>query len=121
VDREAVIQAGSIYVLVRGSRVRHLRPDQDSGEGYIRAVTRGKHAQLGAEILPHPGIVEPCINVTTNEGSDLFTLYLPSHATFVYGGKHGGCRDAYLGAEIPAYLAPAVVNNLLDRQLVKRR
>lgn len=46
----AVVNVGGTYVVAPSWRVRQLRPDADSREGWLRAVLRGKHRGLGAII-----------------------------------------------------------------------
>jgi tRNA pseudouridine-54 N-methylase len=114
-DMEAVFQSGSRVVVVKGSKVRHLRPDQDSGEGYVRAVERGKAEQLGAEIREEYTVETPCLNITQFDGKDIFTIDLSQYKSFVYGERLEYCDTGYLGAEVPVNLMPAAVNIILDR------
>jgi len=114
----AVFQAMGKTIIVKGSSVRHLRPDQDSGDGYVRAVLRGKARQMGADVSEEYEIEKPCLNVTRFEGYDIFTMDLREYESFVYGGKIEGCTTGFIGAEVPVNLMPSVINIILDRSKV---
>ncbi|MCE4615102.1 MAG: hypothetical protein F7B60_06210 [Desulfurococcales archaeon] len=114
-DMDAVFQAGDKTVIVKGSRVRYLRPDQDSGEGYVKAVLRGKASQMGAIIQEEYDIQKPCLNVTQFNGADFFTMDPHKYKSFIYGERIEDCVTGFLGAEVPVNLMPAVINIILDR------
>ncbi len=117
-DAAAVFEHSGRYVVVSGERVRHLRPDQDSAEGYIRAVLHGKASHLGAVIKDELPLHEPCLNVTISDGADIFGLDLRKYNSFIYGGRLDECDTGFIGSELPLQALPAVVNILLDRMLV---
>ncbi len=117
-DATAVFEHTGKYVVVNGDKVRHLRPDQDSAEGYIRAVLHGKASRLGAAITEEPPFRTPCLNVTIIDGKDIFGLDLRKYNSFIYGGRLEECETGFIGSELPLQALPAVVNILLDRMLV---
>jgi hypothetical protein len=114
-DATAVFQYADKYVLVDGSRVRHLRPDQDSAEGYVNAVLHGKAGYLGATITDSLPLEEPCLNITPRTGVDVFTLDLRRYKSFIYGGSLRECETGFIGSDLPVHVLPAVVNILIDR------
>ncbi|MFN4045858.1 MAG: hypothetical protein ACK4H7_00775 [Acidilobaceae archaeon] len=42
------------WLTVYGDKVRHLRPDEESLEGWIKAVLKGRGSKLGVKISPEP-------------------------------------------------------------------
>ncbi|MCE4606553.1 MAG: hypothetical protein F7B59_04380 [Desulfurococcales archaeon] len=111
----AVFQAGGKTIIVKGSSVRHLHPDQDSGEGYVRAVLMSKARRMGAVVCREYEVEKPCLNVTQFDGEDIFAMDLREYKSFVYGGKIEGCTTGFLGADVPVNLMPSVINIMLDR------
>ena len=51
-DTVAAIRVGGKWIIASGARVRHLRPDADTAEGWVRAVLRG--AMLGGVVSESP-------------------------------------------------------------------
>ncbi len=51
-DAVAAVRVGGRWIIAPGSRVRHLRPDADTAEGWVRAVLRG--ARLGGIVARAP-------------------------------------------------------------------
>ena len=118
-DSAALVARGDYWLVARGDRVRHLRPDADSLEGWVRAVLRGR--PLGASVCPR-GSLAPRITlrVCTSGGDVLGIGEALARAKPPYVLEYrevGGC-DASLGASwMPLHLAPAVVNVVIDRVL----
>jgi len=117
-DATAVFEHAGRYIVVNGGKVRHLRPDQDSAEGYIRAVLHGKARHLGADITGELPLQGPCLNVTLIDGEDIFGLDLRKYNSFIYGGRLEECETGFTGSELPIQALPVIVNILLDRMLV---
>ena len=114
-DTLAVVEVGrGVWVYAAGDRVRHLRPDADTAAGWLRAVLRGKRG-LGGLALEAPPSPPPGFSlVAAMPGRGRCTL--PSRAAgfyVVYGPVEAAAR-VYTGG-LPAWLAPAVVNVILDR------
>ncbi|MEB3844641.1 MAG: hypothetical protein LRS48_03035 [Desulfurococcales archaeon] len=51
-DTVTIVALKHALVIVAGDSVRQLRPDEESSTGWIRAVLRGKHKGLGAQLAP---------------------------------------------------------------------
>ncbi|MCE4619512.1 MAG: hypothetical protein F7C33_00645 [Desulfurococcales archaeon] len=55
-DTLAQVRVGAKWIIAPGDKIRHLRPDADTSEGWVRAVLRGK--KLGALLSENPLIPE---------------------------------------------------------------
>ncbi len=55
-DTLAQVRVGAKWIIAPGDKIRHLRPDADTSEGWVRAVLRGK--RLGALLSENPLIPE---------------------------------------------------------------
>lgn len=58
----AVVNVGGTYLVAPSWKIRQLRPDADSREGWLRAVLRGKHRGLGA-VVTHVSYYEEVMEV----------------------------------------------------------
>lgn len=75
-DTASIVGVGGKWIIAPGDRVRHLRPDADTSEGWVRAVLRGK--RLGAILLEEPPILDGVtvlLHEGEVEGGELSTLY----------------------------------------------
>jgi len=131
-DAAALLRLRHGWLWVPGSGIRHLRPDADSSEGWVRAVLRGR--SLGARIVGDHAVLEVlpgealCIEVAANAGA---TLCRGSpggarHVVITYGRTRGrprakphlqlACLErCWLELAAPLALSPAIVNVVLDR------
>ena len=112
-DAAALVRVGGKWILAEGSRVRQLRPDADSAEGWVRAVLRGR--RLGALVLEEPPPPRGRV-VLLREGAPGGLGGLPGAPVTVC---YSGCPyepERELGAPgWPPYRLAAVVNIVLDR------
>ncbi|MDM7274781.1 MAG: hypothetical protein P3X22_001465 [Thermoprotei archaeon] len=92
-DTAASAKVGGLWITVHGSEVKHLRPDEESLEGWIRAVLRGGGSKLGVRVSREPPRVggAACFSV---EGSDflegLASLSPPYVIAYGFGGFQCG-------------------------------
>ncbi|MEM1873046.1 MAG: hypothetical protein QXS85_01325 [Acidilobaceae archaeon] len=118
----AAARVGDRWVIARGDRVRHLRPDEDSLEGWIRAVLRG--SPLGALVAPAlPESPRPvvCIDESGRDAM-LALLEIGEPVTLTYGASLELCDYRLrVGLELPAFLQAAIANVLLDNWRALRR
>jgi len=124
-DSAAVVRVGGEWVYASGDSVRHLRPDADSSEGWLRAVLRGR--RLGARRLERldipPLAVSVCLRCGPGEGLNLDPLKILLEATgaiyilYISGDEDVNlCRGRGWGAiPLRPHIAVAVVNIVLDR------
>ncbi|MEB2836062.1 MAG: hypothetical protein GSR80_000074 [Desulfurococcales archaeon] len=130
-DAAAFLRLRRGWLWVPGSGIRHLRPDADSSEGWVRAVLRGR--SLGARIVGDPAELQIlpegalCIETVADVGATLCrgSLAGARHVvvTYVWASKSWGepplpieCLErCQLKLATPLALSPAVVNIILDR------
>ncbi len=112
-DAAALVRVRGQWILAEGARVRQLRPDADSAEGWIRAVLKGK--RLGAELLKDPP--QPVGHVVLlKRGASRGLEKLPvGDVTVCYGSCPYERAEALGSPDWPPYKLAAVVNILLDR------
>ncbi|MEB3846852.1 MAG: hypothetical protein GSR74_02615 [Desulfurococcales archaeon] len=60
-DTLAQVRIGAKWIIAPGDKIRHLRPDADTSEGWVRAVLRGK--KLGALLSENPLIPEKGVKI----------------------------------------------------------
>jgi len=60
-DTLAQVRVGSKWIIAPGDKIRHLRPDADTSEGWVRAVLRGR--KLGAVLSENPLIPEKSVRI----------------------------------------------------------
>lgn len=132
-DALAILNVGGRFIYAPGSKIRHLRPDLDTAEGWIRAVLRGK--PLGAFVTdsleipankPYSLCVRCCPGslkspkATSQEAS----MSLSGAVLTIYTSKPCSRSPELLSecplsldAELPAplHIMPAIVNIELDR------
>ncbi|MEB3817044.1 MAG: hypothetical protein LRS46_03785 [Desulfurococcales archaeon] len=137
-DVLAAFRWGNAWIAAPGDRVRHLRPDMDTAEGWIRRVIK-EPGRLGTTLIdpqrlealpclvvrggnPHPSHgslkqLEDTIYVLAKSSSRLLLLYKSGGASksaeYSYIAK---CVES-LDIALPLPLAhlPAIMNILLDR------
>ena len=111
------------WLLARGDSVRHLRPDVDSAEGWIRAVTSGK-SRLGGvlvEGLDLEGLIRGCYRLCFHSQAHalLFPWSAPRDCIAILYAKETlerpGCDGEAPTGPIPLPLLPAVGNVIVDR------
>jgi len=125
-DATAIVRIGDAWIVAPGASLRHLRPDSDSAEGWLRAVLRGR--RLGAFKLG-------CLEDVLKDASPACIYYGRESLLAVEalerlaqaGGRlhimylHGPDEDVEVHCSLlealplPPYLAVAVVNIMLDR------
>ncbi len=122
-DSEAWVRVGGKWLIVKGSTVRQLRPDAISSEAWVKAaVYKGKAERLGARIadLTLDEVLDPartyCVSnkyrIVYDEYSRVWYGY------FIYVSRPDLCPadiDRMLGAPGLLWMAPALVNSILDR------
>ena len=112
-DTAALVRVGGKWILAEGARVRQLRPDADSAEGWVRAVLRGK--RLGAQLLESP---PPPVGrvVLLEKGAPGGLEELPvGDVTVCYGGCPYEEAETLGSPDWPPYKLAATVNIVLDR------
>jgi len=111
-DTAALVRVGDSWILARGGGIRHLRPDADTAEGWVRAVLRG--ARLGGEVMSRPPPpVGRIILVSGGSGRGLAGLSSPP-ATLCYGSCPYAWEDVVEGFD-DAWRSVVVANIVLDR------
>ena len=50
-DTVAIVNVRGKWIIAPGDKLRHLRPDADTSEGWVKAVLRGR--PLGAVVMDH--------------------------------------------------------------------
>ncbi len=131
VDSIAAVEIEGFWIIAYGDRIRHLRPDQDSAEGWVRAVLyKGRHRQLGASVLDRPPRTGNSVYCIKDEpgakGLNWFKDTFPTSGlhdllTFIYlGGRETTfpfqCEENIaIEINIPRHLKPALINIILDR------
>jgi len=116
-DSVAAVRVGGRWVIVYGDRVRHLRPDEESLEGWIRAVMRGKGGKLGAVVSDKPpeAIGEViCVGSGELELLDLAWKLRATSYTIVYGGPWGCTLSVRKPRNLREYMVAPLVNVILD-------
>jgi len=117
----AAVRLGKRWVIARGDRIRHLRPDLDTAEGWVRAALRGR--SVGAILSEEPPSPIGDVYVVTegpcNIHSQSLEILLGFPLTLCYT-RTGDCPlDAPIAGIIqapgPPWLAAAIVNVALDR------
>ncbi|MEB3779316.1 MAG: hypothetical protein GSR85_03695 [Desulfurococcales archaeon] len=128
-DTMAIVQIEETWITAYGDKIRHLRPDQDSSEGWVKAVLyKGKYKKLGASITSTPIVPLSegyCIGngvIGLNNIKDIIHLESNNNVTltFIYIDKTGKfintCKESInLELEVPRPLRPALINIVLDR------
>jgi hypothetical protein len=125
----AIVRVGGEWIYAPGASIRHLRPDADSSEGWLRAVLRGR--ELGAQRLekfePPSEALRICLRCGLKEDLDLGLLKsVPleaADAIYVFYTStvedievSNLCRESVWGAiPLRPRFAVAVVNTILDR------
>ncbi|MCE4598691.1 MAG: hypothetical protein F7C81_00640 [Desulfurococcales archaeon] len=125
-DTIAIVQIEETWITAYGDKIRHLRPDQDSSEGWVKAVLyKGKHKKLGASISNTPIISLRdgyCVGygiVRLKNIKDIIHLEIRDKSTlkFIYMDKlDDTCKESInLEVEMPRPLRPSLINIILDR------
>ncbi|MCE4628045.1 MAG: hypothetical protein F7C34_02715 [Desulfurococcales archaeon] len=114
-----MVRLGSTILVAPGSRLRQLRPDQESAEGWVRAVLRGKARGLGAIIaspreaalaLRGATILTTCNGTASRPGP----ASLKHPLSIIHSTGTGRCwLHAPCGPSCRAALANIVVDRLL--------
>ena len=123
-DTVAIVQVGDKLIVAPGSSLRQLRPDQESAEGWIRAVLRGRGKGLGA-VLAGPHIIDQALR----SSEVLYTCIGPpgppqqpvkheKPITIVHSPEAGEC---WLQAPCSPSCRAAITNIVLDRVLIGLR
>ncbi len=111
----AAVEVGDgLWLYVAGDVVRHLRPDADTAEGWVRAVLRGKKGLGGRIASAPPSLPEGYLTVSVDSGPGGCRIVRSNGYYIVYApGLGAGPRLGMAG--LPPWLAPAVVNVVIDR------
>lgn len=122
VDTVSAVRLKNSWIIVRGDRVRHLRPDEESLEGWIKAVLKGK--KLGAEISLKPidpiGLVA-CITLDGDKPL-YYIMDLGEPITVTYGTPVYECKHRLRPElDLPVFIQAGIVNMLLDNARVGLR
>ncbi len=92
-DTVASVKIGDLWITVYGSKVKHLRPDEESLEGWIRTVLRGRGSRLGAMVSREPPRVSGaiCFSLEGAEFPEGLTGLSPPYI-IVYGFEWPQCN-----------------------------
>jgi hypothetical protein len=114
-DTVAVVKLGDSWLVAPGDRVRHLRPDEETLEGWIKAVLRG--AMLGVVMVkskPSYDGYRVCLSL---EGSPLIEmLRMPRRDTYVLDySSMEECDVRYRRpGRLREYMLAPLVNMIID-------
>jgi len=119
VNAIAAVRVGGTWVVAAGGRVRHLRPDADTAEGWLRAVLRG--SRLGAELRDDPP--EPVgRRILLLPGSPRGLARLPGEpVTICYGSCPYVDFEEVEGPAWPSWSLAEAANIIVDRVSVGLR
>ncbi|MCE4612468.1 MAG: hypothetical protein F7C07_01355 [Desulfurococcales archaeon] len=119
----ALLSKPRMWLVARGDSVRHLRPDIDSAEGWIRAVALGKR-HLGGETLVEISLDEitrSCYKLCFRSHTRALHVpvgSLPSCIALLYSQEtleNSSCDGKAPTGPVPLPLMPAIGNILVDR------
>ena len=81
----SIVRVGSRWIVAPGDKIRHLRPDADTSEGWIKAVLRGKN--LGAVVIPeieYLGVGIALLHSSTGAPGEILEIGDTEHRIFCY-------------------------------------
>ncbi len=122
-DVLAEVKLGEKWIIAPGNRIRHLRPDADTSEGWIKAVLRGR--KLGAEVRKIPLIPNTSTNLLVKLTNKRELLSLPGRVTtpvLICLTRSHNCElpvefKQLYSPYISAWRTIAIINIFLDRFL----
>ncbi len=135
-DTVAIAALKHTLVIVAGDSVRQLRPDEESSTGWIRAVLRGKHKGLGAQLAPRGKLqeaIEDILGARTTDAEQVFIVVnrgvntlcrikpQPGKPHIAYYARNASYKppegDVPVTAEtwLPAGYAASTLNIMIDR------
>lgn len=114
-DTVAVVRFKGLWLIARGDKVRHLRPDEETLEGWIKAVLRGSN--LGVEVSEfkpsYVGFVV-CLGDNGLPLSELVRLPKAEGYTVVYG-LETQCDIRFRRLrELKVYMLAPLINIVID-------
>lgn len=122
-DTIAAVRIGDHWIIAYGDRVRHLRPDEENLEGWIKAILKGKSSKLGVTLSVEPPAVIGETLCVASEGLGLLELLhtlrgLP--CTIIYGRGWECSIKVRKPSRIEDYMLPPLVNIILDNMESRR-
>ncbi len=118
-DAVAAVRVSGSWVVARGSRVRHLRPDADTAEGWLRAVLKGRAERLGAEVSSEPPDPAGPILLVERRPSGRGLHRLPGEpVTLCFDSCPYDAGEAVEAPDLPVNVVVEAANIIVDRRSV---
>ncbi len=122
-DTITEVRIGKTWIIAYGDKIRHLRPDADTSEGWIRAVLRSKRLGASLETGPldypantnimvvHKPNIKPEINIDENLVSPVIICYVADPSECPLSGS-------WVEVKVPkwgVWRSSTIINIMIDR------